>query len=126
MKRNVLISFLLLVTVAVTRFLITLFIARHWPKGDVGFFSLVISLSFLLSVFGLMGQNLGIVRLFSTNELDGYDWKGYLLKLCLAGSAIAMAGSIVASLVYRLGPMFLISCFVLTSCVIVQEYCASI
>lgn len=125
MKKNILYSFILMVIVAITRFFITFFIARHWPKGDVGCFNLIISLSFLLSVFGLMGQNLGIVRFFSTKELKEYSWKKYMTDLCLKGIAIAFVGSVVATLVYKFGIIFLVSCFIITSCVLVQEYCSA-
>lgn len=112
--------------VALARFLLTMSLARQLPKADVGVFNLIISLSFLLSVFGLMGQHLSIVRFFSSNTLSTYNWKYYLTKLYLLGSLLSLVGNVIASFIYHLDIRILLACFILTSCVIIQEYCAAI
>jgi len=80
----------------------------------------------MLSVFGLMGQHLSIVRFFSTNSLVEYNWKPYLVKLFFTGSVIALAGNIIAGIIYNFDVSMLIASFVLTSCTVIQEYCAAI
>jgi len=126
MKKAVSISFIIMLAVACARFCITLTMARHLPKADVGLFNLVISLSFLLSAFGLMGQHLGLVRFFSSHPLGEYAWKGFLARVFGAGLLLALAGSLVAGAIYRFDAVTALACFILTACIMVQEYCASI
>jgi len=126
MTKNILMSFVLLVTVAASRFLITLTIARHWSKTDVGLFSLIISLTFLVSAFALLGQNLGIIRFFSKQNIVEYNWKKYLIQSFAKGTIISLLGSIIAGYIFRFNTTVIIICAVITTCILVQEYCSSI
>ena len=80
----------------------TALLFRQLPAADAGTLALVLALVEILSLLGLLGQNVVITRRYSKLDPQGYSWKDDLRTITLMAVPIVMIGVLVASIIYDL------------------------
>lgn len=80
----------------------TALLFRQLPAADAGRLALLLAFVEILSLFGLLGQNVVITRRYSKLDLQGFSWKDDLRTITLMAVPIVLLGVLVASVIYDL------------------------
>lgn len=82
-------------------FLKNILLARGLSKADFGLFNLIMTLAGLIYPLSMVGQQNTVVRFFSKNKPEEYNWKGFFNKLLLLAFSLALIGSTLSAFIYK-------------------------